>query len=103
MPIGEIAGEVFGGALRIIGRVFAEVVFEICIKGLGYLICRPFSRSVNPDGVLVAVVGLAAWASILAALYLGYEFISEEIEIDRCLDSGGFYDYKISQCNQSGP
>lgn len=75
MPIGEIAGELFGGALRIIGRVLAEVFFEICIKGIGYLICRPFSRSVNPDGLLVTVVGLAAWVLILAALYFGYEFI----------------------------
>ena len=75
MPIGEIAGELFGGVLRIIGRVLAEVFFEICIKGIGYLICRPFSRSVNPDGLLVTVVGLAAWVLILAALYFGYEFI----------------------------
>jgi hypothetical protein len=102
MPIGEITGEVFGGALRIIGRVFAEVIFEIYIRGLGYLICRPFSRSVNPDGVLVPVVGLAAWASVLVALYFGYEFISGQIEIDRCLDSGRSYDHKASQCNLSG-
>lgn len=102
MPIGEIAGELFGGALRIIGRVLAEVVFEICIKGIGYLICRSFSRSVNPDGLLVTVVGLAAWVLILVALYFGYEFISTQIEIDRCLDAGGSYNYKISQCNQLG-
>jgi hypothetical protein len=76
VPIGEIAGELFGGALRIIGRVLAEVVFEVCIKGIGYLICRPFSRSVNPDGLLVTVVGLAAWVLILVALYFGYDFIS---------------------------
>ena len=50
MPIGEIAEELFGGALRIIGRVLAEVVFEICIKGIGYLFCRPFSRSGKHDG-----------------------------------------------------
>jgi hypothetical protein len=53
VPIGEIAGEVFGGALRIIGRVLAEIVFEICVKGLGYLVCKPFYRTVNPDGALV--------------------------------------------------
>ena len=100
MPLGEIAGEIFGGALRIIGWVLVEVVFEVCIKGLGYLICRPFSRSVNPDGMLVVVVGVAVWALILGTLYFGYEFISAQIEIDRCLDSGGSYNYKISQCNQ---
>lgn len=69
MPIGEIAVELFGGALRVIGRVLAEVVFETCIKGSGYLICRPFSRSVNPDGILVTAVGLAAWVFILVSLY----------------------------------
>lgn len=102
MPIGEIVGEVCGGALRIIGRVFAEVVFEICVKGLGYLICRPFSRTINPDGLIVAVIGLAAWALILFSLYFGYEFISAQIEIDQCLDSGGSYNSKTGQCNQSG-
>lgn len=100
MPIGEIAGEIFGGALKVIGRVLAEVVFEICIKGLGYLICRPISHSVNHDGVLVAVVGLVAWAFLLFALYFGYEFISVQIEIYRCLDSGGSYNHQASQCNQ---
>ncbi len=100
MPLGEIAGEIFGGALRIIGWVLVEVVFEVCIKGLGYLICRPFSRSLNPDGMLVVVVGVAVWALILGTLYFGYGFISAQIEIDRCLGSGGSYNYKISQCNQ---
>lgn len=100
MPIGEIAGEVLGGALRVIGRVLAEIVFEILVKGLGYLICRPFSRAVNPDGALVAVVGLITWALLLVALYFGYEFISVQTEIDRCLDSGGSYNYQASQCNQ---
>ena len=102
MPIGEIAGEVLGGVLRIIGRALAEVVFEICIKGLGYLVCRPFSHSVNPDGALVAVVGLIAWLLILFALYFSYEFISVQIEIDRCLDSGGSYNHQTSQCRQPG-
>lgn len=102
MPIGEIAGEVLGGALRVIGRILVEVVFEICIKGLGYLVCRPFSRSVNFDGVLVAVVGLVTWAIILIALYFGYELISAQIEIDQCLDSGGSYNYNVGQCNQPG-
>lgn len=100
MPIGEIAGEIFGGALRIIGRVLAEIVFEICVKGLGYLVCRPFSRTVNPDGALIAVVGLITWALLFVAFYFGYEFISVQIEIDRCLDSGGSYNHQTSQCNQ---
>jgi hypothetical protein len=102
VPIGEIVGEVFGGSLRIIGRVFAEIVFEICVKGLGYLVCRPFSRNVNPDGVLVVVVGLISCAFLLVTFYFGYEFVSVQIEIDLCLDSGGSYNHQTSQCNQPG-
>ena len=101
MPIGEIAGEVIGGALKIIGRVVVEAVFEICIKGLGYLICRPFSRSVDPDGPLVVFVGLIAWAAILFLLYFGYDYYSIQVEIDRCLDAGGRYDRETDLCSHS--
>lgn len=100
MPIGEIAGEILGGVLRVIGRALAEVVFEVLIKGLGYLICRPFSRSLNPDGVLVTVVGLIAWALLLFALYFGYDLIFAKAEVDRCLESGGSYNHQIDQCYQ---
>lgn len=99
MPIGEIAGEVLGGALKAIGRVLVEIIFEICIKGLGYLVCKPFTRTVNPDGVLVVMVGFIIWALLLLALYFGYEFISVRVEIDRCLDSGGRYNDEIGQCH----
>jgi len=103
MPVGEIAVEVLGGALRFVGSIFTEVIFEICVKGLGYVICRSFSRSVSPDGILVVVVGFAAWIFILIfiVLYFSYEYISSQIEIDRCLDVGGSYNYKVNQCNQT--
>ncbi|QSX40484.1 hypothetical protein [Shewanella cyperi] len=64
MPIGEIAGELLGGVFRILGHFLIEIVLEVLIKGLGYLICRPFSKSISPDGILVIVVGLLAWAAI---------------------------------------
>lgn len=99
MPIGELVGEILGGALRIVGSLVAEIVFEMGVKGLGYVICKSFSLSVDPDGVLVVVVGFAAWVFILIVLYFGYEYISTQVEIDRCLDSGGSYNYKTSQCN----
>lgn len=100
MPVGEIAVEFLGGALRFVGSIFTEVVFEICVKGLGYVICRSFSRSVDPDGILVVVVGFAAWVFIFIVLYFSYKYISSQIEIDRCLDAGGSYNYKDNQCNQ---
>jgi hypothetical protein len=102
MPIGEIAGEVLGGALKIIGRMIIEVIFEICVKGLGYLICRTFSRSIDPDGVLVAFVGIFAWAVIVVLFFMGYDYLSVQVEIDRCLDAGGSYDYENKNCNYSG-
>lgn len=99
MPFGEVAGEILGGAIRLIGRVFVEIVFEVCVKGLGYLVCRLFTRTVNSEGILVVVVGLLAWTFLLAGLYFSYEYISVQIEIDRCLDSGGSYNHKSSQCD----
>lgn len=102
MPIGEIAADVFGGVLRITGRLLVEIVFELGVKGLGYLICRLFSRSVDPDGVLVTLTGLAAWLLVLMALYFGYEYISLQTAIDSCLDAGGSYNHATGQCNRAG-
>lgn len=102
MPIDDIAAEVIGGPLKAIGRILAEIVIEICIRGLGYWICRPFSRSVDPDGLRVLVVGVAAWALILAVLYSGYEFISTRAAVDQCSDAGGIYDYKVGECSRTG-
>lgn len=68
--IGDIVGEVAGGALRFIGRMFVEVVFEFLIKGAGYALCRPFSRKkLDLDGALVVVAGLAFWVAIGAGVY----------------------------------
>jgi hypothetical protein len=68
MP-GEVIGEVAGGVLRFIGRMLLEGVFEFLIKGVGYLICRPFKRNVHPDGVLVVLVGLVFWVAVGAVFY----------------------------------
>ena len=68
--IGDILGEVTGGALRFIGRLFMEVAFEFLIKGAGYILCRPFSRRrLDPDGGRVVVVGLAFWIAVGAGIY----------------------------------
>ena len=68
MP-GEIIGEVAGGVLRFIGRMLLEGIFELLIKGVGYLICRPFKRTVDPDSGLVVVVGLVFWVAMGGVLY----------------------------------
>lgn len=73
MP-GEVIGEVVGGVFRIIGRILLEVVFELLVKGAGYLVCRPFKRNVDPDSGLVVVVGLVFW---LVAGVIGYAVYRE--------------------------
>jgi hypothetical protein len=68
--IGEIVGEVAGGALKLIGRIFLEVIFEFLIKGAGYILCSPFSRrKLDPDGGLVVIVGLVFWVAVGVAIY----------------------------------
>jgi hypothetical protein len=71
MP-GEIVGEVAGGVLRFIGRILLEGVFELLTKGVGYFICRPFKRNVDPDGGLVVFVGLSFWVAVGGIGYAVY-------------------------------
>lgn len=68
--IGDVVGEVAGGVLKFVGRLILEVVFEFLIKGLGYIICRPFSRrKLDPDSGLVVVVGLMIWVAVGVGIY----------------------------------
>ncbi|MEW6982499.1 hypothetical protein AAD001_07585 [Colwelliaceae bacterium 6471] len=96
MP-GEIVGEAFSGIFRFIFRLFVEIIVEILIKGLGYLIYRPFNKNVDPDGFKVTILGIVVWVLIF---YAGYEIMAF-IEIDSCLDSGGSYNYQLGECEQS--
>ena len=72
MPLGDIAGELLGGIVRIIGQFILEVVFELLIKGPGYLICRVFRKDIDPDSPIVVLVGFAFWAIVLLAVYVAY-------------------------------
>lgn len=71
MPIDEIAG----GFLRILGRFitefFIQLVFELLIKGPGYVITKLVSKS-EPDveGWRVAVCGILFWIALFGAVYL---------------------------------
>ena len=68
--IGEVLAEVAGGALRFIGRLSLEVVYEFLIKGAVYLLCRAFGgRKVDPDGGVVLVAGLAFWLAAGVGIY----------------------------------
>lgn len=79
---------------RFVFRILWEVVIEFLCKSAGYLICKPFKPSVNPDGALVAVTGIVFW---LLVFFLGYQ-VYAFIGIDSCLDSGGRYNYNTSAC-----
>lgn len=72
----EVIAEVTIGALRVAGRVLAEIflhgIVEIGVQGTGYLLCRPFNRSVPPDGGLATTVGLVFWLVAGVAGYLVY-------------------------------
>ncbi|MGB2254097.1 MAG: hypothetical protein ACPH56_03650 [Spongiibacter marinus] len=98
MPIAEVTGELLGGLLRLLGNFFIEIVLEVLVKGLGYFVCRLFSKSVDPDGFVVAIVGVLAWVVIVVLTYLGYEYISIQAAIDGCLDSGGSFNYDQQIC-----
>ncbi len=99
MPLGEIAAEIVSPILRFFAQIFGELILEILVKGLGYLICRPFSKRVDTDGAIVIVVGLFAWAGIIYAGFLGYEYWLEFWAVDACLDSGGRFDYENQTCD----
>lgn len=68
--VGEVIAEAAGGVLKFVGRVLFEVGFEFLFQGTGYFLCRLFGKkNVDPDGWLVAVVGLAFWITIGVAAY----------------------------------
>jgi hypothetical protein len=98
MPIGDVAGGFLGGVLRAIGSIIADIVLEIAIRGPGYVICRTARRDIDPDDGWVVMVGLAFWGVIGVLGYFAYSYLSEALAVDRCLDSGGAYNYKTIEC-----
>lgn len=77
MPIGEIAGEALGGLLRVAGRLFFEIVFELLIQGTGYWLLRRMRPSYEPGDAASAVAGLLFWAAIAAAGFWLYTLASD--------------------------
>ena len=76
MPVEDLAE----GLLRFVGRVIAQIcvdiVFELLIKGPGYLLAKLLGRSgkpdPDPDGFLVIAAGLLFWAVVGLAIYFLY-------------------------------
>lgn len=101
MPIGDVAGEFLGGVLRVIGNIVLDVFLEILIRKPGYLICRIFKNDINSEGGWVIVAGMAFWVFVAIAGFYTYAYFSEALAVDRCLDSGGAFNYQNKQCLRS--
>ena len=102
MPLGEIVGEMTGAALRLVSYLFIDLVLDVAVRGLGYAICRPFSKSIDPDGVAVLCVGVAVWMVIIWLGVTAYGFVKEFLVVDSCLDRGGRFDYESGRCAPAG-
>jgi hypothetical protein len=72
MPIGEIAGELLGGAVRFLGSIVVELVLEVAIRGPGYFICRLFDEDVDPESSWVILAGVIFWILIGIVSYFSY-------------------------------
>lgn len=81
MPIDEIGVGIFGAIFRFLGWVFFEVIIEVLIKGLGYVICRPFKK-VGVDSTASAIVGFIVCGVIIVSVILISGWFSENTEID---------------------
>lgn len=98
MPIGEIAGEVVGGIARLVGHILVEFVFEIMVRGLGYVVWRRVSPHTNPDGLPSVLVGILIWIAVVGLGYALYQEVAAWLAIGRCLDAGGTYDHNAGLC-----
>ena len=83
MP-GDVVGEVLVGILRTVGRVMVEIVgrglveliFEIMIKGSGYILLRIFRPKSDPGEGACTIVGIIFWILIGTVAYLIYRATS---------------------------
>lgn len=98
MPLSDITGELIVRAARFLGHIVLEGVLEVLVRGPGYLICRIFKKDVDPEGGLVACVGILFWIVLTVSAWSVYQWVSEAIDIDRCLDSGGAFDRRHQKC-----
>ena len=71
MELGDIAVGVIGLLLIFVGYFFLDMVLEFLVRSLGYLLCRPFSKSIDSDSGLVVFVSIVFWVAIIASgLYI---------------------------------
>ena len=73
MPVEELASGLFSVIGRFFGYLLIDIVLEILVKGVGYLIIKalPFSKKkeIDPEGFQVVIAGLVLWASVIALAF----------------------------------
>ena len=90
----EIISDTLLGFVKIIGRIFTEVILEVLIKGAGYFICKPFNPTIDSDSIWVTITGLIFWIIVITLGVYLYDFFI----LDSCLDSGGKYVEALNKC-----
>jgi len=69
MIIDTAFGSAFGLIVRVIGWILLEVFFDILLRGLGFILCRPFKPVSYRDKVCI-LVGSIAWAVVVIGLVM---------------------------------
>lgn len=80
MPLGDLAAGLVEIIFRFIGQFFLEIVFELLLKGPGYLLVKAFTgnKRAAPNEVLVLVVGIVFWLVIGCSAFALYFLLSAE-------------------------
>jgi hypothetical protein len=68
------------------------------IKHLAGRIGGAFQKDIDPNSAWITVIGLLFWAVLIAGACCLHGYVSEMLEVDRCLDAGGAYDYQAEEC-----
>jgi len=58
--------------LRLIGRIFFELFFEIILHGTGHVLIRFVKPKSEPSDTACAIVGIAFWIAVYAGGYATY-------------------------------
>jgi hypothetical protein len=97
VAIEEVIGGLLGPIFRFLGWIFFEVIVEYLIKGLGVLVSRPFKR-VHIESGTATIMGILSWIVIVIVVIQAFGFLSNQVDIDSCLDRGGRYNYEETAC-----
>ena len=81
MAIDELGFGLLAAIGRFIAWIFVDILMEILIKGLGYLLCKPL-KTVDFDGITSFWVGLIGWLVIAAIGFAVWSSLSKQIGID---------------------